>query len=110
MYDRSHTNVLQKVWTMPVIQSGYIETGRTILAIGSTESTMGINPPWFCDKLPEHDGYRTIMTCIDCFSKMVVLVPLCKTDAWTVASRFLAEVMSHHGLPVTIVSDRDSRF
>ena len=41
---------------------------------------------------------------------MVVLVPLHKTDAQTVASRFLAEVVSHHGLPVTIISDRDPRF
>ena len=61
-------------------------------------------------ELPEHNGYRTIMMCIDQFSKMVVLVPLHETDARTVASRFLAEVMSHHGLPVTIISDRDPRF
>ena len=50
------------------------------------------------------------MTCIDQFSKMVVLVSLYKTDAQTVASRFLAEVMSHHGLPATIISNRDPRF
>ena len=61
-------------------------------------------------ELPEHDGYRTIMICIDQFSNMVVLVPLYETDAQTVASRFLAEVMSHHGLLVTIISDRDPRF
>ena len=61
-------------------------------------------------ELPEHDGYGTIMPCIDQFSKMVVLVPLCKTDAQTVASHFLAEVMSHHGLPATIISDQDPRF
>ena len=41
---------------------------------------------------------------------MVVLVPLHETDAQIVASRFLAEVVSHHGLPVTIISDRDPRF
>ena len=61
-------------------------------------------------ELPEHDRYRTIMTCIDQFSKMVMLVPLCETDAQTVASHFLAEVISHRGLPVTIISDRDPRF
>ena len=60
-------------------------------------------------ELPEHDGYETIMTCIDHFNKMVVLVPLRKTDARTVASCFLAEVVSHHGLPATIISDRDPR-
>ena len=61
-------------------------------------------------ELPEDNGYGTIMTCMDRFSKMVVLVPLCKTDAQTVASHFLAEVVSHHGLPVTITSDQDPRF
>ena len=56
-------------------------------------------------ELPEHDGYGTIMTCVDQFSKMVVLVALCKTDSQTVASRFLAEIVSHHRLPATIISD-----
>ena len=50
------------------------------------------------------------MTCIDQFRKMVVLVPLCKMDAQNVVSHFLTEVMSHHGLPETIISDRDPRF
>ena len=59
-------------------------------------------------ELPEDDRYGTIMTCIDWFSKMVVLVPLHETDAQTVASRFLA--ISQYGLPVTIISDRDPRF
>ena len=61
-------------------------------------------------ELPEYNRYGTIMICIDQFSKMVVLIPLCKTDALTVASRFLAEGMSHHRLPVTLISDRDPRF
>ena len=61
-------------------------------------------------ELPENNGHGTIMTCEDYFSKMVVLVPLCETDAQTVASRFLAEVMSHHGFPATIISNRDPRF
>ena len=60
--------------------------------------------------LPEDNGYGTIMICIDQFSKMVVLVPLCETDTQTVASHFLAEVMSYHGLLVTIINDRDPRF
>ena len=61
-------------------------------------------------ELPEDNGYGTIMTCMDQFSKMVVLVPLCKMDAQTVASHFLTEVVSHHRLPETIISDRDPRF
>ena len=41
---------------------------------------------------------------------MVVLVPLHETDAQTVASHFLTEVVSYHGLTETIISDRDPRF
>ena len=41
---------------------------------------------------------------------MVVLVPLHEMDAQTVASHFLVEVVSHHGLLETIISDRDPRF
>ena len=61
-------------------------------------------------ELPEDDWYRTIITCIDQFSKMVMLVLLCEIDDQTVASFFLAEVVSHHRLLATIISDRDPRF
>ena len=64
----------------------------------------------FVMELPEHDEYVTIMTCIDQFSKMVMLVPLCKTDTRTVASHVLAEVISYHGLLATIINNRDLRF
>ena len=64
----------------------------------------------FVTELPEDDGYRTIMMCVDHFSKIVVLVPLWELDTQTVASCFLAKVVSHHGLPATIISDRDPRF
>ena len=34
---------------MPALQSGYQETGRTVLAIGSTEDAMGINAHRLCN-------------------------------------------------------------
>ena len=61
-------------------------------------------------ELTEDSGYRTIITYIDQFSLMVLLVPLCETDTQTVASCFLAEVMSLHGLIATIISYRDPSF
>ena len=51
-----------------------------------------------------------IMTCVDRFSKMVQLVPLRESDARTVADKFLSTVVSQHGLPECITSDRDPRF
>ena len=50
------------------------------------------------------------MTCVDQFGEMVVLVPLQEADAQTVASHFLAKVVSHHRLPATIISDGEPRF
>ena len=72
--------------------------------------------PWeqihidFVMELPEDGGYGTIIIYIDQFNKIVLLVPLCETYTQTVASCFLAQVVSHHGLLVTIISDRDPRF
>ena len=60
-------------------------------------------------ELLEDDGYGTIIICVDCFSKMVALVPLHESDAQIVASCFLTKVMSYDGLLVTIISNRDPR-
>ena len=64
----------------------------------------------FVTELPEDDGYRTIMICIDHFSKMVELVLLQDLDAQTVTSRFLAKVVIHCGLPASIINSRYPRF
>ena len=50
------------------------------------------------------------MTVVDRFSKMAIFVPLARTDAATVASRFFSQVVSTVGMPQTIVSDRYPRF
>ena len=50
------------------------------------------------------------MTCIDQFSKMIVLVPLQDIDARSVASHFMLEIVIHHGFLATIISDRDPTF
>ena len=41
---------------------------------------------------------------------MLMLVLLHESDAQTVASCFLAEVLSHHRILETIISNRDPRF
>ena len=64
----------------------------------------------FVTEIPEDNAYKTIMICIDCFSKMVVLVPLQESDAQTVSSRFLAAFVSLQRFPATIISDREPRF
>ena len=60
-------------------------------------------------ELSEDDGYGMTMIYVDHFSKIVVLVPLKESDAWTVANCFVAEVLNHQRLLSAITSDRDPR-
>ena len=50
------------------------------------------------------------MTVMDRFSRMVVLVPLQSTDMDAVANAFFCHIISQHGLPLTITTDRDQQF
>ena len=63
-------------------------------------------------KLPcTQSGYDAIMVVIDRFSKLIHLVPThTSATAEDVAKIFIDRVVRLHGLPNTIVSDRDAKF
>ena len=50
MDDQRNMNVLQEMRVRPALQSRYQETGRTVLAAGSTDDAMGINPYQLCNR------------------------------------------------------------
>ena len=56
-------------------------------------------------------GYDAILTCVDRFSKLCILIPCTTTiDAATTARLFFEHVVCRYGMPEKIISDRDVRF
>nr|GFB99884.1 putative reverse transcriptase domain-containing protein [Tanacetum cinerariifolium] len=66
----------------------------------------------FFTKLPKSSqGYDTIWVIVDRLTKSEIFTPIMETDPMDKLARiYLREVVTRHGIPVSIISDRDSRF
>jgi transposase InsO family protein len=65
----------------------------------------------FVEALPKVNGESVILTVVDRFSKVAHFIPLGHPyTATSVAHTFFAEIVRLHGIPASIVSDRDPVF
>nr|GFA10850.1 putative reverse transcriptase domain-containing protein [Tanacetum cinerariifolium] len=56
-------------------------------------------------------GYETIWVIVDRLTKFAIFIPIRETDPMDKIARiYLTEVVTRHGIPVSIISDRDPRF
>ncbi|GJT89312.1 putative reverse transcriptase domain-containing protein [Tanacetum coccineum] len=65
-----------------------------------------------CAKLPKSSqGYDTIWVIVDRLTKSAIFVPMRETDPMEKLARmYLKAVVTRHGIPVSIICDRDPRF
>nr|GFC27151.1 reverse transcriptase domain-containing protein [Tanacetum cinerariifolium] len=65
----------------------------------------------FVTKLPKSSqGYDTIWVIVDRLTKSAIFTPIRETDPMDKLARiYLKEVVTRHGIPVSIISDRDPR-
>jgi hypothetical protein len=65
----------------------------------------------FIEGLPTSSGYNCILVVVDKFSKYSHFVKLKHPfSALTVAQQYMEHIYKLHGMPTTIVSDRDKVF
>ncbi|GJX90415.1 putative reverse transcriptase domain-containing protein [Tanacetum coccineum] len=66
----------------------------------------------FVTKLPKSSqGYDTIWVIVDRLTKSAIFTPMKETDPLDKLARmYLKEVVTRHGIPVSIIGDRDPRF
>ncbi|GJZ81829.1 ribonuclease H-like domain-containing protein [Tanacetum coccineum] len=66
----------------------------------------------FITKLPRtSDGHDTIWVIVDRLTKSAHFIPTRETDSMETLTRlYIKEIVSWHGVPISIISDRDSHF
>ncbi|KAE9188405.1 hypothetical protein PF002_g25319 [Phytophthora fragariae] len=77
----------------------------------ATEAWRSVSMDFIFGLPPDAEGRTGVLVFVDRFTKMVHLIPVSDTvTAAETAAHFIDCVFRHHGLPESIVSDRDPRF
>ncbi|GJZ15070.1 putative reverse transcriptase domain-containing protein [Tanacetum coccineum] len=68
--------------------------------------------PYFITKLPKSSqGYDTIWVIVDRLTKSTIFIPMTETDPMEKLARmYLKKVVTRHGIPISIICERDPRF
>ena len=109
-----YTDVLDYVRTCPECQKAKPRNARpfgTILPLQPPEASWQDISMDLITSLPTSDNYDAIFVIVDRFSKMAHFIPTNTTaDAPTLATLFINNIVRIHGIPRSIISDRDPRF
>ncbi|GJT28505.1 putative reverse transcriptase domain-containing protein [Tanacetum coccineum] len=97
------------------IHPGQGRTSETIGFVSTTRDTsmeVGQHQMDFVTNLPKSSqGYDTIWVIVDRLTKFAIFMPMRETDPMDKLARmYLKEVVTKHGIPVSIICDRDPRF
>ena len=60
--------------------------------------------------LPYADGFRYLLTCVDCFTRWPEAIPMVDIRTETVADAFFSGWIARYGTPATITTDRGAQF
>ncbi|GJS78259.1 putative reverse transcriptase domain-containing protein [Tanacetum coccineum] len=96
-----------------VIPPSENHSGGSVAPAAEGPNTQGDESSYdFVIKLPKSpQGYDTIWVIVDRLTKSAIFVPMRETDPLEkLAKLYLKEVVARHGIPVSIICDRDPRF
>nr|GEU99105.1 reverse transcriptase domain-containing protein [Tanacetum cinerariifolium] len=110
--DTTKTVETNLVCTQNLLGSLTPETIRLVAATGNSQMEMGKCDYRLRDWTPKDpSGYDSIWVIVDRLTKLAHFLPKKKTDSIEkLTELYLKEIVCKHGVPVSVISDRDSLF
>ncbi|GJV64393.1 putative reverse transcriptase domain-containing protein [Tanacetum coccineum] len=112
-HESRHSNwLLAGVWTCAKFKAEHQRSSGLLIQPKIPEWKWDNITMDFVTKLPKSSqGYDTIWVIVDRLTKSVIFTPMIETNLWITCKECnLKEVVTRHGIPVSIICDRDPRF